>query len=202
MTAHTIAGAEIRNSKLGWLSPVVDGWIEVVQKYSKRFDGEDAIYWYNERPNIGALAAAAWTSGLIAIEEYKNFKGEKQTDKAEGRTDLYIADRNGKYDAVIEAKLQWWPDEALEPKIAAACKDAKLNHDTSLRLGCVFSVPKWVAKTYQRTTVADALNLFKKNKSDLVAWCFPGVANQLRPTNQYRKFVYPGVIMTMRIAAP
>jgi hypothetical protein len=88
-----------------------------------RFSENGAVpevgWWYNERTNIGFLAAAAWRhKGSVALEEYSKIKSKKN-----GRADLFIGMRaNGRLiKLAFEAKQVWagglkWMKNQLNPK--------------------------------------------------------------------------------------
>lgn len=71
---------------------------------------DDVGYFYNERTNIGFLAAAAWRKrGWVALEEYRYDKAHRDKSKkiSKGRADLYIYTKgdNGRVATIgIEAK--------------------------------------------------------------------------------------------------
>jgi hypothetical protein len=75
-----------------------------VERYCEH-SGGDASVWHKERANIGHLAAAAWLSGGVALEEYHAKKG-RGNSRYDGRVDLYLRTRAGaKY--IVEAKCGW-----------------------------------------------------------------------------------------------
>lgn len=120
----------------------------------------DLGWFYNERANIGFLAAAAWMQpGWVALEEYgqdKRWGAEKRV----GRADLYIgAQLNGHFpDVEIETKAVW-PRTVAAMKIAMnpdsdkselglACADARrlpLPQNAKFRCGGLFVMPELIA---------------------------------------------------------
>jgi hypothetical protein len=124
------------NAALKWLEPAIRMWTKVHCIYAEVFKEDDALYWYNERPQVGALAAAAWKANMYALEEYATTKHHPITKKKTGRIDLYIGDHNG-HSATLEAKLSWVnPDtrlEKLDAKMQWALDDARLDDDPSLQ---------------------------------------------------------------------
>ncbi len=97
-------------NKLKGLTPVLKKWTQLVVKYSEHWPA-DPCYWYNERANIGVLAAAAWQyDHWISIEEYSTKKIRKipsnRRDGANfsGRCDLFLASKNGRSQFACEAK--------------------------------------------------------------------------------------------------
>ena len=95
-----LIGADFRDSA-GW-HKLLRKWQDVMDDYVRHT--EDVPYWYNERANVGFVAAAVWKLGGVAIEEYSI---DKQSHKAKGRADLrfYIPRFEMKYS--VEAKVQW-----------------------------------------------------------------------------------------------
>jgi hypothetical protein len=79
-------------------------WIVVIKDFCDYCEGEDAPYWYNERPSLGTLAGAIWKAGGFVLEEYRGTKRYRKK-KWEGRVDLYFSWKNKGY--VIEAKQIW-----------------------------------------------------------------------------------------------
>lgn len=59
------------------MEPVLKSWLAVNQAFISG-SKNDCLYWYNERANVGAFAAAIWKAegahGL-ALEEYSAKKG-------------------------------------------------------------------------------------------------------------------------------
>ena len=71
------------------LEDVIKNWFGVIDDYIKYFGGNDVPYWYNERASISTLAAAAWKSGGIALEEYSMQKGDEGNPRP-GKCDIFI----------------------------------------------------------------------------------------------------------------
>lgn len=119
----------------------------------------DLGWFYNERSNIGFLAAAAWmVPSWIAIEEFALEK-KRGREKRNGRADIYIGatlDTRRKFcDMAIEAKQAWPRSEkglksALDihnshSALARACADAKESLSrryVAYRCGAVFITPQ------------------------------------------------------------
>jgi len=89
---------------------LVKRWADILNKYLKRENEEDIPQWHIERSHTGFLAAAVWTMGGVALEEYaverrpaKNRRRRKA--HAPGRCDLYFNVSN--LNCSIEAKHDW-----------------------------------------------------------------------------------------------
>lgn len=111
---ETLANYIIKNKRnLGHWDALMEEWILSIERFSRITDG-DVPYWYNERANIGVLAAAAWRCGRIALEEFQYEKidvsSDEETDetaqnKWNGRCDLWIS--NDRTAEIVEAKFKW-----------------------------------------------------------------------------------------------
>ncbi len=66
---------------------------------------EDKIprWWYHERTSVGFLAAAAWSVGGVALEEYSTIK-TRDGKKYRGRCDLYVRLGSPPKELLVEAK--------------------------------------------------------------------------------------------------
>lgn len=181
-----------RKRNLGHWEGVLEEWILAIEKYS-RMSGGEAPYWYNERANIGLLAAATWRTGGIALEEFPHGKSEpkisddgktQETVTRNGRCDLWIC--HGTKSERIEAKFRWLNmasdriAEFAEESINKAVKDASKSKsdDGQAAVGVTF-LPLFVKASkitdektielYIEETIATLRNL----DVDLIAWCFP-----------------------------
>ncbi len=104
----------------------------------------DYPFWYNERANMGSIAAAAWLADGVALEEYSAPKGESR-----GRADLWIL-LDGKQFA-FEAKQAWpsigararkRPSQDCREWLEAAKRDAReLSESEGTPVGLVFVTP-------------------------------------------------------------
>ncbi|PHS74059.1 MAG: hypothetical protein COB59_12400, partial [Rhodospirillaceae bacterium] len=173
----------------------------------------------NERANISLLAAGAWKSGAVALEEYSAEKYNDQEDVKTypGRSDLYIASsRNAQdnkfHEVVIEAKLAWLPipiTRNVSNLLNIAKEDAKKNSNEDARIGVCFyplKVPSsddrkpTQAKDIARKSIKYFLAKFDANPPDLVAWSIPVT---LKPTPwedlDDKPHYFPGVIMAMKL---
>ena len=76
----------LARGRLAHWEELLEEWCLVHERYC-RLVKDDAIYWYGERPNIAAIAAAAWRCGWVALEEFSQSKGERRS-RVSGRADL------------------------------------------------------------------------------------------------------------------
>ena len=188
---------------LSWLNPAVKGWIEANEQYAKYWEGYDALYWYNERTAVGSLAAGAARAGFRVLEEYASMKSRPETVKKSGLTDLYVG--KAANDATLEAKICWVDagcgQGKLSAALTAACSDARCNRGTKQKVGLVFYVMKMRCEDASEQSLKREINRVREVRSGAVAWCFPGPTRTLATdTKQYKGFVWPGVVMAMRIA--
>jgi hypothetical protein len=168
-------------------------------------DGDDVPWFYNERACIGMVAAAAWQTGYIAIEEYSALKGLEGEQK-NGRADLWIYNPKSSTLA-IEAKFRWaW--KALKPKkllqkLDEAVKDALCYQGGDKRIGAVFIVPFFPTE-WKRSQVNEAigkmLQVVNEAKPDAASWCFPKQCRGFRFGENERERIFPGVIVVMSVA--
>lgn len=215
---ETIANYLIKNKKnLGHWDSLLEEWILSIERFSRITNG-DVPYWYNERANVGVLAAAAWRCGRIALEEFQHEKidvsSNEETDETNqekwmGRCDLWIS--NDRSEELIEAKFKWLNllseriDEISTDCLGAAVKNA---YDTrgngEIRAIGVAFLPVY-AKANKVGNVESLENIIAKNiigtqklSTDLVAWCFPKrLRNHIG--ERYNNYL-PGVIMLAKVA--
>ena len=163
-------------------------------------------WWDNERSSISVLAGAIWLSGGWAFEEgsaQKAFSGSRRNHR--GRCDINF--QVGNQEFVAEAK-KCWPNigntetakSIVEASLKAAICDAgRISDAWCPRLGIVFASPML---HYSRQDEMDLLiSAFiaeaVKIRGVSVAWTFPRAACNLRPTNQYRNYIFPGAVMVI-----
>lgn len=191
----------VNSKKYRTIYKILDCWTSVVvDKYLSHFEDEDNFWWYNERATISSLAAAAWLSNAIALEEYATRKG-KPEEEANGRCDLYIGLKDEGF--AIEAKQAWCPIgkgaknglKNASDGLLLAIKDArKLASDEGNRFGVCFMVP-YLPKN-QEPNIDKLLEGWLKNIESLdnsfIAWAFPEKARgHISPNGR----IYPGVVL-------
>jgi hypothetical protein len=209
---ETIANYQINNKKyIGHWDALLEEWILSIERFS-RITKEDVPYWYNERANIGVLAAAAWRCGRIALEEFQHQKIDASSDgesedavqkSRNGRCDLWIKG-DDRTEEVVEAKFRWLNmnsekmAEIAKTCLAAAVKDAtatqKARDDGIKAIGVAF-LPVYANADKVADIEADiATTIISASKlpADLVAWCFP---KRLRQVISEKNNYLPGVIM-------
>lgn len=145
---------EITNDRLNWMEPVFKKWNKLIVEYCEAFSGTDAPYYYNERANISTMSAAAWSAGMVCLEEYSSIKKKSRTTQTDhknetvdgfGRTDLYIGHPTDSLEIAIEAKHMWLlkgtHGNTILNSLEASCSDASKNKQYSCKAGLCFYVP-------------------------------------------------------------
>jgi hypothetical protein len=203
------SGVECNDKRLLPLTRVVRGWQDVIQKYCKVRGDDDAPYWYNERANISMLAAGAWQSGMIALEEFNTEKsriGRRPLIHGSHRCDLAIASK--KHIFRIEAKRQWLDGTSkqgkrrkiIEKTFESASEEAERNSRIS-DLGCAFFVTHWT-KHKSSPDIDERIDQVLREtldiQADLWAWCFPRKTRNLTEKEGKILYQYPGILLGMR----
>lgn len=204
---HLTSGFIARTKQADNLVSIIEGWIEAHIEYAEIHEDNDVAYYFNERANISMLAAGAWKSGAVALEEFTARKGIG-ADKRHGRVDLYISTRE--WNAEIEAKHKWMnlalSDEKFADRvnetIAKATGDALLISGAWHRYACAFFVPSVRVRQYDEYAAdpeamlqTELQRYLAQKKPDIWAWCFPDVARRFRLN---KETYYPGVVMALK----
>lgn len=215
---ETISNYVIKNKKnLGHWDALLEEWILSIERFC-RITGGDVPYWYNERANVGVLAAAAWRCGRIALEEFQYEKidvsSNEETDetiqkKWNGRCDLWIS--NERSAEIIEAKFKWLNmhsekmGEIAASRLEDAVNDAKntRGNDETKAIGVAF-LPLYAKADKVGDTLAlekiitETIDSTCKLQADLVAWSFPKcLRNHIG--EKYNNYL-PGIILLARVA--
>jgi hypothetical protein len=192
----------VKNRNMNVLRTVIEGWGKAVERDAKYLP-RDPAYWYGERPNLSVLAAGAWLSGAVALQEFDGSKGWGK-NKYDGRYDLFVGLKS--CEIYIEGKRKFLrahysPKQrakVVADSIDSVITDARQVYVTKARsVGCVFFVP-WFSKRAFPSFKKDAVELIRQqvqsfidlDSADMWAWCFPKVTRHL-PDKSY----YPGVFL-------
>ncbi len=183
-----------------YLKDTLGYWIENINRYVNFFDGDDLPYWFNERANVGVLAAAAWQAGFVSLEEHQIDKVSSEGSSKKGRNDLYISSEED--DLYIEAKVIF-PDISDINKLEQSI-DLKMKHAIEATQELEGDIPKaallFIAPYSQDKKKAnkeeiDAFkNLIKNHSSPVKAWSFP---EQAQTSLSHDDKYYPGVALIM-----
>ena len=187
------------------LKLILTGWIAALKDYNKVHDGKypEFAWWYHERACIGFLAAAAWRSGGVALEEWVTNKGEK-TAPRKGRSDLYVK-KPQTYEFHIEAKRTWVSVTSknamqhLQKELARANVDCGQlqNPKRDERLAVLFVSPYFVPGKQEnmRAQLSHWLEQFENEFSHCaIAWLFDGASLEPKKGQKAEK-VHPGIVM-------
>lgn len=187
-------------------------WIKHMNKYYE--ERNDPPYWHGEDANTSFLAAAAWKSGGVAIEQ---FYVKRKKGKSQGHSDLRISfNRQEDFDFVAEAKREEDSQiEKIEGKIRGDLDEAKkelekLNKECRGKdsVSICFSFPrikvlkgkKTSINVFQKKFIKRIREAFRKEKNIIVASYFPKFdMEKMRSIEYGDKFVYPGVLLVARI---
>jgi len=192
------------------LRPILKKWCSLNRLYMNNAEG-DCPWWYNERTSIGVLAAAAWKSGHLALEEFSTLKGRKKdATHGPGRCDLKI--RVGSEDFLFEAK-QSWPRLSKKPgeadikesrrkilnSLQRACLAAgRLKSREGRRFGVCFLAPRIseveIDNLDKRVDSLIDLLMEKRRMYHSISWFFANRGN--RPNDKHR--IYPGVLLLIK----
>ncbi len=199
---HDMSGYKVEKKHAHW-EILLDEWMTVMLRYF-RISGKDLPYWYNERANVGMLAAAAWRCGYVALEEYADSKRKADNEENyQGRVDLWIGRPESKLGELIEAKVSWINllnedfkthlRDALTPAIADA-RNTKTGKSLAT-YGICFIVPWMDIKLPQENVeqrIDDLIKAMDDLDIDIKAWYFP---SQFREIQNMYKQIYPGVMI-------
>ena len=83
--SRIVRGVQVPAKLRSSLQPVLEEALRLFTAYRRR-EAKDSAHWYNERATLSVLAAAAWKSGGIALEEYSL----RKHDGRAGRADLWV----------------------------------------------------------------------------------------------------------------
>lgn len=138
---------DIYIGKLKSIRPILEKWLFAQKKYISKED--DYPWWYNERASISFLAASAWKTNNIALEEYCTRKGIHKNKMKNGRCDIYFT--CGDECFAGEAKQAWIYSGtrsriSLKEKLNNGLKEAKrctrkLHKHEGRRLAICFAIP-------------------------------------------------------------
>ena len=190
-------GSRLRD-ELSNLAPVFHDWALLTRRYCRVSNGEDAPYWYKERPNLSVLGATAWRAGFIALEEYEATRGSGASSRY-GRADLWIRTPSAQY--VLEAKFHYIlpsdPTSGIAGHLAAACEQAhSVRERGSLPIGIVFCCVQMSRDEAENGGVRKVIGSLTQGPANWnLAWCFPPETQLLgieAPHNT--KTAHPGVV--------
>lgn len=180
------------------IRPILEKWILVQDKYIKEV--EDYPWWYNERASISFLAASAWKSNNIALEEYCTRKGIHKNKMKNGRCDIYFA--CGKERFAGEAKQSWIysgsrSKKSIKDKLNDGLEDAKrcarkLHKVEGRRLAICFAIP-YVPRD-EKKNINNLMRDFVEalDQSDATSYAYYLLTNNFDSCDGEDGYYYPG----------
>ncbi|MCB0743518.1 MAG: hypothetical protein KDC67_06415 [Ignavibacteriae bacterium] len=203
---ETIRGYKIKSRKgLSHWDALLEEWMLCIERYTRVRYG-DQPYAYNERANIGLLAAAAWRCGRTAIEETRAIKGYFNKPKWTGRIDLWIGD--DKEEELIESKFKWLPINSpkdadliisltMKEALADAKKSAGIYKNDGVRSLGIGFFPVYLKSRHKNKInemILKSVNEAQLYPYHAIAWCFP---KEARNEITEQKNLLPGIIMVI-----
>ena len=197
---------EVLAAPLPFLEDLLWEWVTIQERFLRLSNGTDALWWYNERTSLGALAGAVWRAGGVVLEEYSTEKlqrSRKGTSRATGRGDMDFALGGHKF--VVEAKQCWprlgtaKPIWRVKESLNAAKADVR-RADVSreyLRLAVVFATPGSLKVDSLDLQLANWLHSARSLRRCACAWVFPEKGRNIHWPKTRR--VYPGAAVFIRM---
>lgn len=194
------------SDELEFLEKVFQQFHDNLTCYAQAGAWRDLPHFYNERATLSFLAAAAWQMELLAIEEFVNWKKRDQEDYL-GRCDIWIAKRDKKESASIEAK-QFWPGRGTRPEtlskwLSQADEAAAGNPRYGFRVAMTFFspvIPVGSDADEARSVLGRIADTIDRDGADGIAWWFPKAAmtyGQLRRDGKGNAY-WPGLLTVLR----
>jgi hypothetical protein len=191
----TLQDYRIRGFPAGF-AKILTSWFAVIHDYAKK-SGGDAIYWYNERANIGAFASALSRNKCSVLEEFGCEKA-RGPDSWRGRADISFYQQGVWYVAEAKQKWQVLSDRAMtidtEACLEKSCRDAESAWQgmrECVPFGMTFVVP-WIRFGERRNiqnyvdTLSEGINA--DTYCDFWAYCAPGRFRNLRAPDGKRNY--------------
>ena len=190
-------GMIISNPKLEFLRPVLERWFDCIDRFNAVRGDNDAPYWYDEKANLGALAAAAWMAEMVTLQQTPS---RTQTEEGErnARADLLIATSEDR--AYLQATQRWPRVNSLNltQALADITSDAKrISYASDLKLGCLFVAPQKAQQSATPEELQDMVDDLQKEHTCAVAWYFPYAYRKLR--NEAGNY-HPGIALLLKEA--
>lgn len=192
LTNSSVSGVDVKRRYAYWRE-LLQQWCFLVERVYRVTGGNEAVYCYRERCNVGLLASAAATNGWVALEECaleKYIEGGSQ-EVYRGRADLRIW-RDRRYHEV-EAKFARLAlsnsaktprfDKASEKALEDASRSVATGARVDRKVAVAFVVPT-IPATPKRDIPEERIDQFRdllvnrirKTEPAFMAWSFPGPA--------------------------
>ncbi len=190
-------GMIISNPRLEFLRPLLERWFDCIDRYNAVRGDNDTPYWYDEKANLGLLAAAAWMAEMVTLQDTQT---RKQLEEGErnARANLLIASSETR--AYLQATQRWPRVNSLNltQALAEITSDAKrISYSSDLKLGCLFVAPQKAQHGATPEELQDMVDDLQKEHSCAVAWYFPYAYRKLR--NEAGNY-HPGIAVLFKEA--
>lgn len=145
-----------------FLYDLVRSWHKILKEFEERMYPLDLGYGYQERTNIGFLAAAASRNGCSVLEEFQCDK-RRRNKRRLGRGDLWIKTSKGReYQFEAKQVILKVKTKDIKPKVSKALEsaldDAKQVEEKPKKLvGLVFVIPYLSSKLKEHQDCIDKL---------------------------------------------
>lgn len=190
-------GLIINNTRLEFLRPVLERWVECIDRFNQVLGDGEAAYWHGAQANLGLLSAAAWQAELVTLAQHQSKKQRDDGDR-DGRCDLYIASHE---EAVYLQASQRWPRIArldLANALAETAQTARqVAAPSQLKVAALFASPWKAGQHASPEELQDLVDDLQKHTACAIAWYFPYAYRKLHnEAGQY----HPGVALLLKQA--
>jgi hypothetical protein len=190
-------GLIINNTRLEFLRPVLERWVECIDRFNQVLGDGEAAYWHGAQANLGLLSAAAWQAELVTLAQHQSKKQRDDGDR-DGRCDLYIASHE---EAVYLQASQRWPRIArldLANALAETAQTARqIAAPSQLKVAALFASPWKAGQHASPEELQDLVDDLQKHTACAIAWYFPYAYRKLHnEAGQY----HPGVALLLKQA--
>lgn len=190
-------GLIINNAHFEFLRPALERWVDCIDRFNQLQGDADAPYWHGSAANVGMLAAAAWQSELVALQQYQS-KKQRDEGEREGRCDLSIS--NAEASLHLHAGQRWPRIARLD--LAAALQETAaqakhIGYASQLKAGALFVTPFKAGQHASPEELQDLVDDLQKHTACAIAWYFPYAYRKLH--NELGQY-FPGVALLLKQA--
>ncbi len=162
---------------------------------------DDWPYWYQERSQIGFLAAAIWLCGGTALEEYREEKEKGRGAKGKGRCDLWVK-VNG---AAFCCEAKWVKSHVTVrnsktsvQKLSEKLKDTERDLRTYAEEGLALCfVSPWIGDKCDRSALRNWIELLR-NKANWQGLVWIGLRAEADFPPQLGTDIFYGLLLVVR----
>lgn len=190
-------GQLINNPRLEFLRPVLERWVDCIDRFNQYAGDADAAYWHGAAANAGVLAAAAWQAELAALQQFPS-KKQRDEGEREGRCDLAIVSAD---EALYLSIGQRWPKlvrlDAATALQETAAQARQVAYSSQLKAGALFVSPWKAGQHASPEELQDWVDDLQKHSACAIAWYFPYAYRKLH--NELGHY-FPGVALLLKQA--